>query len=79
MDTITIGRVTYAVERRERTPAGRPEVTYHLAGPRGAQYHTVRNVPNPHRMFLVNDRPGSYKAPKDWLTDANGVLEVLSR
>lgn len=74
---VTIGRVTYAVERRERTPAGQPEVTYHLTGPRGAQYRTIRNVPNPDLMFLVNDRPGSYKAPKAWLTDRAGPLEVI--
>ena len=75
--TIRIGSVTYDVERREQTPGGRDEVTYHLYGPRGAHYITYRNVPNPDRMFLVNAKAFTYKAPQVWLTDANGTLEVL--
>jgi hypothetical protein len=80
MATITIGRITYEVERRERDDSrlpgepGRPG--YWLRGPRGALYYTMRNQPNPDLMFLVNGKGFTRNAPEAWLTDRNGTLEL---
>ncbi len=53
------------------------EGNYVLHGPRGARYRTMRNVPNPHLMFLINDRGFTKQAPRVWLSDENGALKVL--
>jgi hypothetical protein len=55
-----------------RVHAGRP--VYFLRGVRGALHGTMRNVPNPDRLFLVSG--GRSLATLAWLTDAGGVLRV---
>jgi hypothetical protein len=37
----------------------------------------MRNVKNPNAMFLVNNRKLGVVMDGTWLTDKNGVLEVL--
>lgn len=51
---------------------------YELRGKRGASYYTMRNVPNPDLMFVVNVTfTKSTGLEGVWLTDKNGVLEVV--
>lgn len=56
------------------TEAGRP--VYWLVGERGALHRTMRNVPRPDRMFVMSG--GRSLATLAWLTDAGGILRVLS-
>lgn len=75
--TITVEGLQYQVTRRPDAdvhPSNRPG--YLLEGPRGAQYVTFRNNPRPYMMYLVNARDWTKSAPKSWLTDKNGTLEV---
>lgn len=53
--------------------AGRPR--YFLRGVRGALHGTMRNVPNPDRMFTVSG--ARTLATLAWLSDAGGVLQVI--
>jgi hypothetical protein len=80
LPTITIEGRTYTVERKDDTgdgPSGKPEgPTYWLRGARGAVYYTMRNVPRPHLMFLVNGVSFTRSAPQTWLTDRTGELTV---
>ena len=50
------------------------ELQYVLTGKRNAVYATMRNVKNPHLMFLVTPNLANKTI---WLTDKNGTLEVL--
>lgn len=72
--TVRIDGRSYEVERVDK-PGERPD--YLLRGVRGARYRTMRNVPKPDFMFLVNDASFLKGAPKAWLTDRSGDLEVL--
>lgn len=49
---------------------------YILTGSRGARYRTLRNLPRPHMLYLINAKDWTKSAPKSWLTDKNGTLEV---
>jgi hypothetical protein len=76
--TITVEGRPYQVYRDydngggvDGKPAG---PTYWLAGPRGALYFTIRNVPHPDRMFLVNGHGFTRSAPQTWLRDRDGQL-----
>ncbi len=74
--TIEIEGRTYTVELIEDT-LDKDRQGYQLTGKRGARYFTMRNVPNPHLMFLVN--LSATNAPKSWLTDEGGTLRVAGR
>jgi len=77
MSTITIGSRTFEVTRlpdEDVHPSSRPG--YLLTGVRGARYRTLRNRPEPHMLYLVNAADWTKDAPKAWLTDKNGTLEV---
>jgi hypothetical protein len=69
VSTIVVAGREFRVE-----PAGE---SYILHGPRGARYRTMRNVPRPHLMFLVNDQSFVRSAPKAWLSDKDGTLKVV--
>lgn len=73
MSQIVIRGRAYAVSRK-----GDKENNYILEGVRGARYRTIRNVPNPHMMFVVSERkflsPASMSGV--WLTDKGGALRV---
>jgi hypothetical protein len=76
---LRIGRMIYRVKAfppdpaHTRTSAGRPR--YFLRGVRGALHGTMRNVPNPDRMFTVSG--ARTLATLAWLSDAGGVLRVI--
>lgn len=75
--TITIEGRQYTVTKlpdSEVHPSNRPG--YQLEGPRGARYRTLRNKPRPHMLYLINAKDWTKSAPKRWLTDKNGTLEV---
>lgn len=83
---ITIKGRVFTVEMLEPGPDeakldGHDRPVYKLTGKRGADYRTFRNVPNPDRMYLVGFSPGNFTPDplgRDvWLTDRNGVLEVI--
>lgn len=72
-ETLTIGRITYAVTRTDSE-----EVPYELRGPRGAHYGLMRNVPNPTLLFPINMRAfGVDPARLGWFTDKDGTLRWL--
>jgi hypothetical protein len=78
---ITVEGRTFRYEARpgEDPPPGKPEgPCWWLYGARGAVYFTVRSVPRPDRMFLVNGKTMSQPFPRTWLTDSDGQLKVLS-
>jgi hypothetical protein len=54
---------------------------YILHGARGAKYSTMRNLPHPDRMFIVNERGFGVASVMDgvWLTDKDGTLRVLQQ
>lgn len=70
--TITIGRITYEV-----IATGSEETPYELRGPRGAHYGLMRNVPNPHRLFMFNMKGFTRGTPDYWFTDRDGELRWL--
>ena len=77
MSTIRIGGREYQVEKlpdEDVYEIHRPG--YMLHGPRGARYRTLRDRPRSHRLYLMNDKGWTRSAPKSWLTDKNGKLEV---
>lgn len=57
-----------------RVDGGRP--VYFLRGARGALYRSMRNVPNPDRLFVYGS--GRTCATLGWLSDAGGTLRVIS-
>lgn len=77
--TLQIGRLTFNVtsEIKHDRLIGKDLPVYTLRGVRGAVYSTMRNVKNPNAMFLVNNRKLGVVMDGTWLTDKNGVLEVL--
>lgn len=77
--TVKIGRVTYEVVKADtRGDADLEEhCPYELHGPRGARYGLMRNIPNPHLLFMFNLRGFTKGTPDVWFTDRNGTLEVL--
>lgn len=79
MPRITIGGRTFRYEaKNEPGPPGKPEgPTWWLYGARGSVYFTLRCVPQPGRLFLVNARTMSQPFPRTWLTDTEGRLRVL--
>jgi len=50
------------------------ESKYLLTGKRGAEYFTMRNVKNPHLMFVCGR---SKTLDNVWLSDENGQLKVV--
>lgn len=54
------------------------ELVYELEGSRGARYYTMRNIHTPHMMFLF---PAQFTKSNVmngvWLSDQNGIVEVL--
>jgi hypothetical protein len=70
---IVIRGKVYVVTRK-----GDKENNYVLSGVRGARYRTIRNVPNPHMMFIVSERKFLSPASMNgvWLTDKGGTLKV---
>lgn len=61
---------------------GEHEVPYVLHGPRGARYALLRNIPNPHMLFAVNDRSFVASATAQrlgWFTDKDGTLKEVGR
>ena len=79
--TILLRGRTYRVVRSESVDRETGEVTrdYTLYGKRGARYRTVRNVPTPHMMFLVDDRRFGVSSVMDgvWLSDEHRVLRIV--
>lgn len=77
--TLQIGRLTFTVtsEIKHDRLIGKDLPVYTLCGKRGAVYSTMRNVKNPNAMFLINNRSFGVVMDGTWLTDKNGVLEVL--
>lgn len=67
--------MTITVEGRQYEVT-RDRDQYLLTGARGARYRTLRNKPNPHMLYLINDKNWLMSAPAAWLTDKNGTLEV---
>lgn len=50
---------------------------YILTGVRGARYRALRTLPEPSRLYLINDKDWLADAPSHiWLTDTRGKLEV---
>jgi hypothetical protein len=77
-NTLTLGKVTYAVTHETRDLDGSgPELVYHLHGPRGAHYMTMRNKNRAELMFLLNARKFGVALPDVWLTDKGGILRTL--
>jgi hypothetical protein len=74
-----VSRLTFTVtvENKHDRFLGKSLPVYTLTGRRGAVYSTMRNVKNPNVMFLVNNRTFGVAMDGTWLTDKNGVLEVL--
>jgi hypothetical protein len=68
MTTITVEGRTYQVAQDGDQ--------YVLTGARGARYRTLRNLPRPHTLYLINAKDWTKSAPRSWLTDKNGKLEV---
>lgn len=67
--TITVGGIEYRV-----VVTGDEQTPYELHGPRGARYGLMRNVPNPHRLFMFNLRGFTKGTPDWWFTDEDGWL-----
>lgn len=76
METIRIQGRTYQVEQSDEGVHEMNRPGYLLTGPRGARYRTLRNSRNRHMLYLMNDRDWTRAAPKAWLTDKSGKLEV---
>lgn len=74
--TLQIGRLTFTVTSGLSGDPRQGRI-YNLHGKRGAVYSTMRNINNPNVMFLINNRRMGVAMPGTWLTDKNGVLEVL--
>jgi hypothetical protein len=77
MNTIRVEGRTYQVVKlpdADVHESNRPG--YLLTGARGARYRTLRNQPRPHLLYLINARDWTRSAPKSWLTDKRGYLEV---
>lgn len=77
METLRIEGRTYQVEKlpdEDVHESSRPG--YMLHGPRGARYRTLRNRPRPYMLYLINERDWTRSAPRSWLTDKHGKLEV---
>lgn len=76
--TLQIGRLTFTVTSKVEFDRvlGRDVRVYTLTGKRGAVYSTMRNVHNPHLMFLVNNKKIGIAMKGVWLTDKNDVLSV---
>lgn len=74
--TLQIGRLTFTVTS---VLSGDPRQgrIYNLCGKRGAVYSTVRNIHDPNKMFLINNRRFGVVMNGTELTDINGTLEVL--
>lgn len=82
--TITVCGRPYVVtvaDRQDGKATGK-SLFYILTGSRGARYGTLRNVKNPHLMFLVHAgrgfgpvRLGS--SDTTWLTDEGGELREV--
>lgn len=70
--TLTVGATEYQV-----IETGSEHAPYELHGPRGARYGLMRNVPNPHMLFMFNMR-GGRGAPDWWFTDRDGALTLVS-
>lgn len=77
--TLQIGRLTFTVTFKVEYDRvlGREVKVYTLTGKRNAVYSTMRNVHNPHLMFLVNNRKIGIAMKGVWLTDKNNILEVF--
>lgn len=76
---LKIGRREFVVEKFAATHDLYAPFKYHLKGPRGAYYGTMRNANNVNLMFVINLRGFGISSTLDgvWLTDKNGTLEVL--
>lgn len=72
---ITIRRRSYAVEPYT---SHHGEKKYKLVGPRGGVFRTMRNVHQPHKMFVVADAMGNKTLEGVWLSDADGTIRVLA-
>ena len=73
--TLTIEGRGYTVT--EQKIEGVDRVQYILTGKRGAIYGTMRMQKQPEVMFLMNANNFLSNAPKVYLTDKNGVLEIF--
>lgn len=71
--TLTVGRLSYKITKEPATDGTR----YHLRGPRGAHYATMRNARTPDVMFVYNER-GMTPGPLEgvWFTDEGAVFRV---
>lgn len=54
-------------------------VFYTITGKRGTRWTTLRNVNDPSMLFLVPEKGTSKTMDRVWLTDRNGILEVVSQ
>lgn len=73
--SLQYGRTTYTVERS----ADHASMPYRLTGPRGSVYGLMRNVKQPHMLFLVNARGGAFNTPFKWVREhPDGTLTIVS-
>ena len=76
MTTIRIAGRTYQVEQTDEGIHEMNRPGYLLTGPRGARYRTLRTSGHAAHA-LPDERQGwTMAAPKVWLTDKRGTLEV---
>ena len=75
MKKLVIREREYLVQPRTAQFDG--ETSFILTGKRGAQYITMRNVKNPHMMFLNPMKGYSPVMDGVWLSDKNGYPEVV--
>jgi hypothetical protein len=76
MAEIRIQGRTYQVEQSDEGVHEMNRPGYLLTGPRGARYHALRSLRRPGMLYLANARLWTMAAPKVWLTDKSGKLEV---
>ena len=80
---LQIGNITYRVEPTKLAKKyccdRECQQTYLLHGPRGSCYLLIRNKPNPHLMFAVNDKDWTRGTPfeNQWFSDKDGTLKFL--
>ena len=74
MSTISIRGREYQVSSERCREDGS---VYFIKGKRGHKWFTMRNKPNPKLLFLMPEKNMSNTMDGVWLTDENGILEVV--
>ena len=71
---MTIRGREYTVSREDRPGK---ELRYRLTGKRGASFFTMRNVNQPHNMFVIPHSLGNSTLEGVWLSDESGTLRIV--